>query len=298
MKNYLKLILLFLPVIGFGQTQKTLRDLLWASVNPCYSMFEDVNEDGTPDFDKIDDSKNGYLKISGSWPTCGCTCSSTAAGYQNNDGSYTILQASEFTCSWEKKITSNRELKDILPEDFGINSFSSGTQNKDFNYPIFFINFNIPQYGTDTKVSIELVPFGLRAEGKDLYCFDYKEEAERNNLKFINEIKNISESIKDSKTLDYLLSGEFDKIVAQDNDILQKTIGESKEGFISYKEIQNQFKVLKKIYDIYSTLEYKEITLGWDRKNSRFNIKEKGKKMEKLSFKDFLINSKYWTPIC
>ena len=138
----------------------------------------------------------------------------------------------------------------------------------------------------------------MRAEGKDLYCFDYKEDAERNNLKFINEIKNISESIKDSKTLDYLLSGEFDKIVAQDNDILQKTIGESKEGFISYKEIQNQFKDLKKIYDIYSTLEYKEIILGWDRKNSRFNIKEKGKKMEKLSFKDFLINSKYWTPIC
>lgn len=125
MTKILSIFLIILPLLGHGQTQNPLSNILWDRVNHCYSQFEDMDEDGLPDFDKVDDSRNGYLKIWGEWPTCGCGCSSTVGAYKNSQGAYTILQSDQANCSWERKLSSNRELSDILPESFGIQSFSS-----------------------------------------------------------------------------------------------------------------------------------------------------------------------------
>jgi hypothetical protein len=45
--------------------------LLWKFVDPCYSLLEDMDGDGKVDGDIVDDTKNGYLSVSGSYPTCG-----------------------------------------------------------------------------------------------------------------------------------------------------------------------------------------------------------------------------------
>ena len=67
MKNILLFFVIVIPSLVCGQKQETLSGILWGRVNNCYSMFEDMNDDGVLDFNKIDDSQNGYLKISGSW---------------------------------------------------------------------------------------------------------------------------------------------------------------------------------------------------------------------------------------
>jgi len=87
-------------------------------------MFEDGDEDGKVDYDKIiDDSINGYLKVSGSFPTCGCYCSNTIGAYKTHSDKYTFVKKSVWGCSWKKEITSNDSLSKIFPINFETNGF-------------------------------------------------------------------------------------------------------------------------------------------------------------------------------
>lgn len=270
---YLIIIILF-PLIGFGQKQETLSDILWSRVNSCYSMLEDFNEDKIPEFEKIDDTKNGYLKVSGSWPTCGCSCSSTVGAYKNNDGDYIILQSDKIPCSWEKKISSNLDIKKILPIDFGIKSFTSNQIDKTLNYSIFFVDFEIPRTGTDTKITIELVPFGLKPDKKDLICYNYKQLEMYSNCKSLYKINRIAAIIESDETLDFILSGDFDKIRNGDRKIISDAIGKGMSQFNSNSELQKYLIELKEIFNIYQSLNFLEMTLGWDKRESRFYIKD------------------------
>ncbi|MBN1638701.1 MAG: hypothetical protein JW866_07030, partial [Ignavibacteriales bacterium] len=167
MKTQLLVItIFFLTIIVYGQQSKNLSEQMWERVQPCYSMFEDYDEDGKIDYDElIDDSKNGYLKISGSYPTCGCSCTHTVGAYKGNDGKYTFVEEEEWTCSWTKTISSNKDLSEIFPNNFGINTFIPRAENTiDNNVALFYLDIEIPRVGTDTEVSIKVIPFGLYVE--------------------------------------------------------------------------------------------------------------------------------------
>ena len=295
MKNIILILVVLIPSIGFGQTQKTLSDILWSRVNNCYSMFEDADNDGVPEFSKIDDSKNGYLKISGSWPTCGCSCSSEVGAYKNDIGEYIILQSDRVECSWERKISSNKELKSILPVNFGINNFTPEQIDWEKNFSIFYLNIEIPRIGTDTKVRLELVPFGLKPQGEKLICFEYKQEKP---FKSLHGIRDVAIEMSDEKTIDHILNGSFDKISTADNQLILKEIGTDDSRFKSKEEMREYLLHLKNIYDIYSKLKTDELILGWNRDESRFYIKSEGKKIPQISFIDFLITNRYWDWMC
>ena len=90
----MRIVFLLFMIMSFAANsyaQKTLSQQLWDQVQACYSNFEDMDEDGKPDFTAVDDSRNGYLQISGDWPTCGCGCTSTVAAFKNHSGKYTFL---------------------------------------------------------------------------------------------------------------------------------------------------------------------------------------------------------------
>ncbi|HQJ75137.1 MAG TPA: hypothetical protein PKW14_06125 [Bacteroidota bacterium] len=296
MKKFILFFLILIPIICFTQTKSSLSKILWDRVNRCYSMFVDEDGDGKPEFNKIDDSKNGYLQISGNWPTCGCSCTSTVGAYKNNVGDYILLQSEKFTCNWEKKISSNKELKDILPESFGIKDFISEPINEKIDHPIFFVDFIIPRIGTDTRLKIELIPFGLKPDGNGLICFEFKEKNGFSNCKSLYRIREIADKIQDEKTLEYILNGNFDNISRDDKKIIMETIGDDDSRFKSKEELQRSLLELRKIYNIYIKLDNTELILGWNRE--KFFIKEKQGKPEKISFKKFLIKNEYWSPIC
>ncbi len=294
MKIQLIILTLLFPAICYGQKNASLSEQLWSSVKFCSDMFEDNDEDGNPDFEKIDDSKNGYLKIFGIIPPCGCACSATVGAYKNNDGKYTFLQSDSESCSWHKKVSSNRNLKEILPDGFGIKSFLSGQSAAQPIAPVFFLNFNIPQVGTDTKVKLELVPFGLKPAGNELICYEYQQL--ENNAQSLRVIQTIAEEIKNEKTLDFILKDEFDKISEEDNVIIQKAISNGDLSSIEF--LQQYLTEMKLIYDLYQKLDCTEITLGWSREKSSFYIKEKSGKPEKVSFTAFLIKNAFWSYVC
>lgn len=296
MKHLLVIFIILIPIISFGQKPTPLSKLLWDRVKVCYSLIEEGFDGEAIELDKIDDSRNGYLKISGSWPACGCSCSSTVGAYKNRQNQYTILQLDEVLCDWEKKISSNKKLEDILPIDFGIKDFISAPITEKPDYPIFFVNFNIPRIGTDTKLKLELIPLGIIPEGNDLLCYHY---IGINKHKLFYIITQLVKSFKDDKTLNFLLAGKFSSICENDQKLISEIV-ENNHGseLKSKKDVQNWLIDLKKIYNIYKMLTFDEIILGWDKQKSRFFIKEKIRKTENITFKKFLISKEYWYPSC
>lgn len=295
MKHLLSIVLCLIPLLAFTQSKKSLKEILWEKVNPCYSMFEDMDDDGALDFDKIDDARNGYLQISGTWPTCGCSCSSTVGAYKNAQGAYTFLQSDQVVCDWERKISSNRPIKDLLPEGFGIHSFTSAPVEDQLNGSAFFLDFEIRQKGTDTKVQLELIPFGLSVKGDQLIGFEYKQQQPYKRFQGIREI---ATNLEKETTIEYLLNGDFEKISPADQQLVQNQITPAGIGFKTLSELREGLVMLENIYEIYNRLETNELTLGWNRTASRFFIKAKGKRIEKISFIDFLLNSPYWDVMC
>ncbi|WP_196888339.1 hypothetical protein [Aureivirga sp. CE67] len=292
------LIILFLFSIKFcnSQSKTNLSKLLWESVNSCYKMIENgSDEDYGMDLNKIDDAKNGYLQISGSWPTCGCSCTSTVAAFKNLQGKYTLIQTDEEPCAWKKSIHSNKDLKSIFPENFGIQSFGAKVNSENVSFPYFYLSIDIPRYGTDMKVELFTIPFGLKNEGNQLISYGYGNFKER---KYLHGISTIVNSIKDQNTLNHLVSGNFNKIQIEDLKIIQEEIGDDDSRFDNLGELQKYLKELKEIYIVYNQLETTSLVFGWDKKSSRFYIKSKGKNKTKTSFLEFLQNHAYWSPVC
>jgi hypothetical protein len=98
--------------------------------------------------------------------------------------------------------------------------------------------------------------------------------------------------------LDLLVSGDFEKISQLDNHLINDAIGDDDSRFKSKEEISLYIKELKQIFEIYLMLGSTELTLGWNKLESRFFIKDKRGKPENCSFRDFLIKNDFWSPMC
>ena len=190
------------------------------------------------------------------------------------------------------------ELTEILPPAFGINSFAPGLPVEGIGYSAFFLGIDIPRVGTDVKVHIELVPFGLAPGGNEMLCYGYAEKDRDPNRIFLSGLRDIAKGSQDANTLGLLMSGDFLKISDSDDELINKAIGTDDSRFKSKQEIRGHLNKLKRVYEVYMSLEYGDLILGWDRKASKFYIKEKGRPPSKVSFREFLIQNQYWEPIC
>ncbi len=296
--RHLILLTLLMTVGLFTSAQnKTLKQQLWDRINPCYSMFEDMDEDGKPDYDElIDDAQNGYLKISGAYPTCGCSCSSTVGAYKDAGGQFTFLQTDSWSCEQTESFSSNHKMEDVLPENFGLQVFIPSYQsNMKLNRSVFFLKVEIPHYGTDTKISLEMIPFGINM--KSGYPIVYAYTTENADFKYTS-IGMFVNDITQEVSLEYILKAEYSKINDVDQTNINKMIGNDWGSFDSKEEITAYLIEMYKAYDLYNKIEFKDVLLGWDKAKSRFYIKEKKNKVQTLSFKDFLLNCKYWGPAC
>ncbi len=300
----MKQILIFLLFFAFftnlnAQSTKSLSQQLWDEVQPCYSNFEDMDDDGKVDFDElIDDSKNGYLKISGSWPTCGCACNSTVGAFKDKSGKYTFVKKETYNCSWSFAVSANRDLKTVLPDDILSAGFFSNPISNFGEYAIFFLDIEIPQYGTDTKVSIELIPFGLLKKSNSVMAYSFSEEDDVIRVFPLYRLAELVEDVSDNKTIDYILNNQFEKINATDKKLIAGLIGDDMSQFKSETELAKHLKSMKKMYEIYQQINHQTLTLGWDKEKGKFYIKEKGSKPKEATFKEFITKNGFWGPVC
>ena len=298
--------LIFLSGTWVFPQNKTLSEQLWERVENCHTLLHDLAVDGDIDFNKIDDSNNGYLKIWGSYPTCGCTCSSTVGAYRDSKGSYTFLQKEESSCDWRKSISSNKDLAEILPDDFDISVFSKNPVSKKCTYAAFFLDVEIPRIGTDTKFTLNLIPFGiLKPEENSWITFNYSEhnpEEEENSIapQFIQDVQRMAIKITDDATLIHLLNKDYDSINPNDKKYIeQNVLGKDSSGQIkSLDELTEKLLLLKNAYDVYSELDFMSVMMKWNKEKGRFGIKSKSNRPKTVSFKEFILESEFWVPVC
>lgn len=301
MRNTTFLLLLFvLPYIVVCQNKANLEKQLWERVQNCYSLFE-PNENGILEYNKIDDSKNGYLGVWGSFPTCGCTCSSTIGAYKDNNGIYTFLQKEEFLCEYRKSISSNKDLDKILPENFGIHTFFEEELNINSKYAVFFLDVEIPRIGTDTKFALRFIPFGTFQElNGSVISYDYSQEYENTSVHYIKKIEYMARTIIDDNTLTHLLKKDYENIHMVDRKFIETKVivPGSWENFESFEELSEKLSILKNAYDIYSQLDFMTILMQWNKEKARFEVKSKIDGPKTITFKEFILEHEFWEPIC
>ncbi|WP_343856349.1 hypothetical protein [Fulvivirga kasyanovii] len=298
MKHLTVAIFCLLTLKGVAQAPSSLSEQLWQRAQKCYSMFEDYDEDGKVDYGElIDDARNGYLKVSGSFPTCGCSCTSEIGAYKDQSGQYTFIEKETWSCSWTERIHSNKEIESILPDDLITNGFFSGQPDVNSETTPFFLEVEIPRVGTDTRVALKLIPFGLKVKSKSIVAYDYSEEG-NSSPKPLYGISRIAGKVSSSQILDYIVKGHYDKIPASDLSVINQSIGEDYDQFASKAELSKHLRELKTAYELYSLIKHNTLLLKWNRDTGKFSIKEKGAPPKPMSFSEFLTGNMYWAMVC
>ncbi len=292
-----------LGIINMPLINKKLNKELWSQVWVCNEKFEE--NDAKDMRNVIDDSKNGYLKVSGEYPTCGCMCDATIAAYKDKYGFYTLLRQDEESCDFKHQIVSNRLLYRVLPADFGLQTFIPDLNNlPETDNAVFSIDIDIPRYGTDTKVRVKFLPLGLilKSQKPMVYYYSANNLLDDETLKKINLslIKGFASKTNNQSIVNNWLIKNISDLSKQEKSvIINELIGN--DGYSKFKsldELQKYINYIKIVYNYYLQMKYESVLMGWDKKNARFYIKEKYESKVKMSFVDFLKKSNYWSIIC
>lgn len=276
----------------------SLKKELWKNVQPCYRHLDDENM-----IDIIDDSRNGYLNVSGGIPGCGCECDISVAAYKDSFGFYTILAQDNASCDQRNKIASNRLLSEVFPEGFGLQTFILELNSLEKNeFAQFSLKLEIPRYGTDTEVKIERIPIGLNIKGRGSLIYFYSSEFFREFMNDASEL--VKRFLGDDKNI-ALVNKLFDTKISDLNDdeknLLTKFFVRTNDEMSkinSLDDLQAYFDKIKTNYNYYLKVKYRGFLLGWDKNKARFYIKEKYEDKDKMTFEEYLFSAVFASIDC
>ena len=272
-------------------------------VSKCYNAWEkakaDANDDenlrnmGIPFGHITYDIPNGYVETSGgtSLPPSMDECKAKAAAFKDAKGKYTYVKHEETSRDYYEESSASRDIKDVMPVGFSLDSFVGNHVEKPSTFS-FLLTFDIPKIGTEMDIHLKILPFGLAPN--DVNGLTYKTTG-KINKKFGHmsfEARRCFREIAahvDNATLLLAAEGKYDKILPKQKQIFDNTIKDYSNRNVSTTEILLIAKDLKKMYDIYSSLECVQMKLKWNKQTARFEIKSKGPKPPAYStFKEFL----------
>lgn len=283
-------------VVLSSLSAQSLSEQLWKEAAPCHQAIEQGWDGEIQAATIIDDAADGYLKVEGSYPTCGCACGTTVGAYKDQKGQFTFLNYSLWTCDWTNTLMSNRPLKEVLPDKFSLREFAPQYKIMKRGQPaVFFLNMEIPQKGTDTKVSLGLVPFGMDIR-EHFLVYSYSEREMGLNHKSIPEIKIMAQNIQNPKSLELLMKGKEEDISAVDKAVMEETLADM--DIYGLFNLRAELEPLWFKYELYLSVEYDALILGWDRAAARFFIKERIPAGPKKSFLAFLAEAPYFVYMC
>lgn len=283
---------------------QTMTEQLWNAVNKCNqeiksSFDEDEINDPNDVYERLDlQPKNGYLSVAGSWPTCGCGCDATAAAYRDSEGKYTILSYEFWNCDDKYAVASSRSLAQVLPKDFGLAAFTTNNSigSRSTN-AFFYLSVAIPKKGTDTRIDLKLMPFGMRAKAPKGICYNTEKAVVHHDaiydINLLFAMQTYIHNLERATDFEALLHKDYSHLP----DDLTRMIREGKPGRTK-ENIHQLLLFLQDYYDAYQQVEYTTLILAWDRKAARFVVKNKENPAKRLSFLEFLKEHEWYTPKC
>ncbi len=280
----------------YKQSKYDLKELLWSSIQ---STLEYTDSKGNIDrfITVIEDVKNGYLKVSGEFPPCGCPISETVAAFKDTKGNYTFLEEETEGCNWKYQLSSNTNLTAILPENFGIKTFIPTLKNNVTEQAFFYLEIDIPRHGTETKVRLKVIPIGMQVKSTNLLVYTISEDTEKTRL---TNLKSWHQLILDlsEEGINLIYKNKCKNLSKNNQEKLQKYLQKNNEA--SIKTFHKNLVKIKEIYDFYCQIKHKSILLKWDKTTTRFYIKERGDEVKPMSFQQFLRSDilTYWSPQC
>lgn len=277
------MLLLFFVMTLNSFAQQSSKKLLWKSVEPCYSLLE--KSGNSNDNQVIEDIKNGYLKVAGPYPTCGCYCETSVAAFKTAKGNLVTLIKEDDACYFKYRIASNKNIQDIFPKEVSISAFIPKADASRF-----YFDTQPPQKGTDITITVKPIPLGIENTNKT--PFDYKANTKIENLEFF---KRLVHKINDDRTLDFLLKKDYKAIDKKDLSLIKEE--SSREGW-NFVTISSKLTKLYNIYQYFESRQYDSFVLGWHRESGKFYIKKKIKKQQSVTFLQFLKENKFWIAFC
>ena len=272
-------------------------------VSNCYNAWKAAEADANDDENLRDmgipfghityDIPNGYVETSGgtSLPPSMDECKAKAAAFKDAKGKYTYVKHEETSCDYYEESSASRDIKDVMPVGFSLDSFVGKHVEKPSTFS-FLLTFDIPKIGTEMDIHLKILPFGLAPN--DVNGLSYKATGELNkkfsHLSFDARscFREIATQVENA-TLLLTAEGKYDEILPKQKQIFDNTIKDYSNRNVSTKDLLLIAKDLKKMYDIYSSLECVQMTLKWNKLTARFEIKSKGPKPPAYStFKEFL----------
>lgn len=277
----------------------SLSKAMWSFVQACDAKLKSEGEYGS-DVKVINNIKNGYLHLSGSYPTCGCACSTSVGAYSKKNGNYSFLKYETWSCQWSASVSSQNNLRELLPHGFGLQTFVGDKNEVQLMEPTpFHLKVEVPNIGTDTVVDLSLIPLGLNMSCEGGLCFSTSENKDSTYEGWIDALPL---QVKDRSTLSKVAKGEWDSILAEDKKIIDKLIQSCdvklSTNCATKESMQKNLNHLLKVFDFYNGLKYTRLILGWDKSLGRFYIKNKMKPEANKSFYDFIKTASKRIPTC
>jgi len=279
-----------------NETKNNLKKYLWSRIQSTQD-YTDKNGKIDPFITVIDDSKNGYLKVSGEYPPCGCPISETVAAFKDIKGNYTLLEKETKACNWKHQLSSNKALVAIFPENFGITTFIPTLKDTFTEQALFYLEVEIPRFGTEIKTRVKLIPYGMTIKSENLLIYKFSEEEKNAHLKELKKLKKLFLKLS-NEAIEQIYQNNCKNLSKNDLKILKQYKLKNKDN--SIKNLQIELIKLRKIYNLYSNIHYKSITLDWNKTTAKFYIKEKQNTKKTITFFQFLRSDilKYWEAMC
>lgn len=159
--------------------------------------------------------------------------------------------------------------------------------------PVLFLRVEIPRYGTDTQVHLELIPMGLNPQ-----VFGYREADRGTGAYAIAMVGYLAQHLEDPNTLTYGRSGEIAQIGTHDQGIISKIIGTDDGRLHSTGELRTALLGTYQRYELWNSLSTATFTLAWNAEKGHFYIRERGTKPVAMTFLEFLKQVVFYSPMC
>ncbi len=296
MKRSIQTVILIAICLNLrAQENKPLRQNLMEQVKSCKSMIEDWDNDGKRDFGEfIYDSESEYIRVSGSFPTCGCNCTSAARAYQTATKRRVYVSSFDWDCIWKKGISSTEKLDNLFPFDLEAIVFDTAVKQLKSANAFYYFDLSIPRKGSEIIANIRLIPLGIKMPSAQRIVYEYSESSRFDYSGRLFEIRSIIPNINSEEILKSLVSGKLLSLSSKEANRFKKLL---EDNDITQSELAETLDEIKKVYDLSRTLKYYTLILEWDVERARFHIKEKQTKEEE-TFLEFLKNSPKWMAMC